>query len=209
MISWMIFYILAIPAFSFFLPLYSFWKMDDFSWGQTRVVLRESGKRIIVHVCVLRFSLLQRRLAMLSGWRKIRSSFYTPQISEWLCQLFVIYLFYISNVSIQENELWDKESNHSIGSWVGQKRRIRGITDSIFIRSRDILRKFSHQYPGLPNSECILLLDTSLVAIRLNRLSTQWRKLRRCSNHRYRSLFPTWTWSMLYRMSCVRLISIL
>lgn len=30
-------YILAIPAFSFFLPLYSFWKMDDFSWGSTRL----------------------------------------------------------------------------------------------------------------------------------------------------------------------------
>ncbi|KAJ3510325.1 hypothetical protein NLJ89_g4744 [Agrocybe chaxingu] len=66
MIGWMLFYILAIPAFSFFLPLYSFWKMDDFSWGQTRVVLGESGKKMIVH----------------------------------------------------ENELWDKESNHSIGSWV-------------------------------------------------------------------------------------------
>jgi len=50
MIGWMFFYILAIPAFSFFLPLYSFWKMDDFSWGQTRVVLGESGKKIIVHV---------------------------------------------------------------------------------------------------------------------------------------------------------------
>ena len=50
MIGWMIFYILAIPAFSFFLPLYSFWKMDDFSWGATRVVLGESGKKLIVHV---------------------------------------------------------------------------------------------------------------------------------------------------------------
>ena len=50
MIGWMIFYIIAIPAFSFFLPLYSFWKMDDFSWGQTRVVLGESGKKMIVHV---------------------------------------------------------------------------------------------------------------------------------------------------------------
>ncbi|KAL0064515.1 hypothetical protein AAF712_008573 [Marasmius tenuissimus] len=65
MIGWM-FYILAIPAFTFFLPLYSFWRMDDFSWGQTRLVLGESGKKSIVH----------------------------------------------------ENELWDKESNHSIGSWV-------------------------------------------------------------------------------------------
>ena len=50
MIGWMIFYILAIPAFSLFLPLYSFWRMDDFSWGQTRVVLGESGKKLIVHV---------------------------------------------------------------------------------------------------------------------------------------------------------------
>jgi chitin synthase len=50
MIGWMIFYILAIPAFSFFLPLYSFWRMDDFSWGATRLVLGESGKKMIVHV---------------------------------------------------------------------------------------------------------------------------------------------------------------
>jgi chitin synthase len=50
MIGWMFFYILAIPAFSFFLPLYSFWRMDDFSWGQTRVVLGEKGKKMIVHV---------------------------------------------------------------------------------------------------------------------------------------------------------------
>ena len=56
MVGWMVFYILAIPVFSFFLPLYSFWRMDDFSWGQTRVVLGESGKKMIVHVssCHLR-----------------------------------------------------------------------------------------------------------------------------------------------------------
>jgi len=52
MVGWMVFYILAIPIFSFMLPLYSFWRMDDFSWGATRVVLGESGKKIIVHVCV-------------------------------------------------------------------------------------------------------------------------------------------------------------
>lgn len=38
-------YILAIPVFSFFLPLYSFWKMDDFSWGSTR--LGESSFSVI------------------------------------------------------------------------------------------------------------------------------------------------------------------
>ena len=54
MIGWMFFYIMAVPVFSFFLPLYSFWKMDDFSWGATRVVLGESGKKMIVHVRISR-----------------------------------------------------------------------------------------------------------------------------------------------------------
>ncbi|KAG6844744.1 hypothetical protein H0H87_004076 [Tephrocybe sp. NHM501043] len=84
MIGWMIFYILAIPAFSFFLPLYSFWKMDDFSWGQTRVVLGESGKKMIVHD----EGKFDPRAIPLKSWTDY------------------------------ENELWDKESNHSIGSWV-------------------------------------------------------------------------------------------
>jgi len=84
MIGWMIFYILAIPAFSFFLPLYSFWRMDDFSWGQTRVVLGESGKKIIVHD----EGKFDPRSIPLKSWNDY------------------------------ENELWDKESNHSIGSWV-------------------------------------------------------------------------------------------
>lgn len=30
--GWMILYILAIPIFSFILPVVSFWQMDDFSW---------------------------------------------------------------------------------------------------------------------------------------------------------------------------------
>ena len=29
------------PAFSFYLPIYSFWHFDDFSWGNTRVVMGE------------------------------------------------------------------------------------------------------------------------------------------------------------------------
>jgi len=48
MIGWMILYILAIPVFSFGLPLYSFWHMDDFSWGNTRVVTGEKGKKIVI-----------------------------------------------------------------------------------------------------------------------------------------------------------------
>ncbi|KAI6152562.1 glycosyltransferase family 2 protein [Pisolithus tinctorius] len=49
MVGWLVFYILAIPIFSFMLPIYSFWHMDDFSWGAMCVVLGESGKKIIVH----------------------------------------------------------------------------------------------------------------------------------------------------------------
>ncbi|KAH8602127.1 putative chitin synthase 8 [Bisporella sp. PMI_857] len=48
MIGWMILYILAIPVFSFGLPLYSFWHMDDFSWGNTRIVTGEKGKKIVI-----------------------------------------------------------------------------------------------------------------------------------------------------------------
>ena len=48
MIGWMILYILAIPIFSLGLPLYSFWHMDDFSWGNTRVVMGEKGKQVVI-----------------------------------------------------------------------------------------------------------------------------------------------------------------
>ncbi|KAF7292507.1 Glycosyltransferase family 2 protein [Mycena kentingensis (nom. inval.)] len=88
MIGWMFFYILAIPVFSFMLPLYSFWRMDDFSWGQTRVVLGESGKKMIVHD----EGKFDPRSIPLKSWNDY------------------------------ENELWDKESNHSIGSWVPPPR---------------------------------------------------------------------------------------
>jgi len=48
MIGWMVLYIVAIPVFSFALPLYSFWHMDDFSWGNTRVVTGEKGQKIVI-----------------------------------------------------------------------------------------------------------------------------------------------------------------
>ncbi|KAJ2700835.1 hypothetical protein H4R19_005447 [Coemansia spiralis] len=44
-IGWMIVYLLAIPFFTFLLPVYSFWRFDDFSWGNTRVVVGESGRK--------------------------------------------------------------------------------------------------------------------------------------------------------------------
>ena len=84
MIGWMVFYILAIPAFSFFLPLYSFWKMDDFSWGQTRVVLGESGKKMIVHVSHPRRLPYASTYEFCIGRRQVRSKGYSPQVLERL-----------------------------------------------------------------------------------------------------------------------------
>jgi chitin synthase len=49
-IGWMIIYILAFPIYSFVLPVYSFWKQDDFSWGNTRVVVGEKGAKQVVAV---------------------------------------------------------------------------------------------------------------------------------------------------------------
>lgn len=49
-IFWMIVYLLAYPFHSFLLPIYSFWYMDDFSWGNTRLVINESmGKKVVVN----------------------------------------------------------------------------------------------------------------------------------------------------------------
>lgn len=49
-IGWMIIYILAFPIYSFVLPIFSFWKQDDFSWGNTRIVIGEKGNKQIVAV---------------------------------------------------------------------------------------------------------------------------------------------------------------
>ncbi|KAI2922996.1 CAZyme family GT2 [Aspergillus niger] len=49
-IGWMIIYICAYPIYNFILPLYSFWKQDDFSWGSTRIVIGEQGNKRVVAV---------------------------------------------------------------------------------------------------------------------------------------------------------------
>jgi chitin synthase len=48
MVGWMILYIIALPVFAFGLPLYSFWNMDDFSWGNTRIVTGEKGRKVVI-----------------------------------------------------------------------------------------------------------------------------------------------------------------
>lgn len=49
-IGWMIIYILAFPIYSFILPIYSFWNQDNFSWGNTRVVIGEKGSKQVIAV---------------------------------------------------------------------------------------------------------------------------------------------------------------
>ena len=47
-IGWMIIYILAFPIYSFILPIYSFWNQDNFTWGNTRIVIGEKGNKQII-----------------------------------------------------------------------------------------------------------------------------------------------------------------
>lgn len=47
-VGWMIIYIIAFPIYSFVLPIFSFWNQDNFTWGNTRIVLGEKeGKQVI------------------------------------------------------------------------------------------------------------------------------------------------------------------
>ncbi|KAG8855852.1 hypothetical protein FRB96_006674 [Tulasnella sp. 330] len=48
LIGWMIIYIFAYPIYSFFLPVYAFWRMDDFSWGNTRLVVGEGANKKVL-----------------------------------------------------------------------------------------------------------------------------------------------------------------
>lgn len=41
--GWMLIYLLSLPIWQVVLPIYSFWNMDDFSWGETRKVSGEES----------------------------------------------------------------------------------------------------------------------------------------------------------------------
>ncbi|KAH8092468.1 chitin synthase [Cristinia sonorae] len=48
LVGWMVVYIISYPVYSFFLPVYSFWCMDDFSWGNTRLVIGEGNSKKVI-----------------------------------------------------------------------------------------------------------------------------------------------------------------
>ncbi|KAJ3570648.1 hypothetical protein NP233_g4269 [Leucocoprinus birnbaumii] len=48
LVGWMVVYVASYPIYSFFLPVYSFWCMDEFSWGNTRVVVGEGKEKKVL-----------------------------------------------------------------------------------------------------------------------------------------------------------------
>ena len=44
-VLWMLVYLLSLPIWNFVLPIYAFWKFDDFSWGDTRKTAEEKIKK--------------------------------------------------------------------------------------------------------------------------------------------------------------------
>ncbi|KAI8905966.1 chitin synthase-domain-containing protein [Gorgonomyces haynaldii] len=48
-IGWMVVYILAMPIFGFYMPLYSFWHMDDFRWGSTSHLAEDQESQVEHH----------------------------------------------------------------------------------------------------------------------------------------------------------------
>ncbi|KAH8878851.1 glycosyltransferase family 2 protein [Thozetella sp. PMI_491] len=44
-VMWMFIYLLSLPVWNFILPVYAFWKFDDFSWGETRKTAGEKTKK--------------------------------------------------------------------------------------------------------------------------------------------------------------------
>jgi len=50
LVGWLVVYLLSYPVYSFFLPVYSFWCMDEFGWGNTRLVIGEGkDKKVIMN----------------------------------------------------------------------------------------------------------------------------------------------------------------
>ncbi|KAH7888944.1 glycosyltransferase family 2 protein [Phlebopus sp. FC_14] len=57
LVGWMVVYIISYPVYSFFLPIYSFWRMDEFGWGNTRIVLDDGGtKKVVTNTGDIKFN---------------------------------------------------------------------------------------------------------------------------------------------------------
>ncbi|KAF9227129.1 glycosyltransferase family 2 protein [Gyrodon lividus] len=57
LVGWMVVYLISYPIYSFFLPIYSFWRMDEFGWGNTRIVLDDgSNKKVVTAASDMKFN---------------------------------------------------------------------------------------------------------------------------------------------------------
>lgn len=70
------------PVYSFFLPIYSFWCMDDFSWGNTRVVVGEGNNKKVIVAEDEKFDESMIPLKKFSGAR--RNSIFVMHNSDFL-----------------------------------------------------------------------------------------------------------------------------
>ncbi|KAI0268292.1 glycosyltransferase family 2 protein [Gloeopeniophorella convolvens] len=48
LVGWMVVYLISYPVYSFLLPVYSFWCMDEFGWGNTRLVVGEGNSKKVI-----------------------------------------------------------------------------------------------------------------------------------------------------------------
>ncbi|KAH9006852.1 glycosyltransferase family 2 protein [Lactarius hatsudake] len=48
LVGWMVVYLISYPVYSFLLPVYSFWCMDEFGWGNTRLVIGEGNSKKVI-----------------------------------------------------------------------------------------------------------------------------------------------------------------
>ncbi|KAH9045438.1 glycosyltransferase family 2 protein [Lactarius pseudohatsudake] len=48
LVGWMVVYLISYPVYSFLLPVYSFWCMDEFGWGNTRQVIGEGNSKKVI-----------------------------------------------------------------------------------------------------------------------------------------------------------------
>lgn len=45
-VLWMLIYLISLPVWNFVLPVYAYWKFDDFSWGDTRKTAAEGMGKV-------------------------------------------------------------------------------------------------------------------------------------------------------------------
>lgn len=78
----------SFPIFSFALPLYSFWNMDDANWGNTRVVVGEGKEKKVIADAEDHYDDSMIPLKRFSG---------TSHRNDWVAERALTWLFLILN----------------------------------------------------------------------------------------------------------------